>query len=100
MGDGENFVAFDDLMSHIETEKGIMFQGQIQVLVSTTHLKTKSKSLYRKISIISLGLIFAQKAFLLGLFSGELIFRGAYYWKEFCISKWVGLDNNNTAKTT
>ena len=32
---------------------------------------------------------------MLGLFSGELIFGGAYYWKEFCISKWVGLDNNS-----
>ena len=30
---------------------------------------------------------------MLGLFSGELIFGGAYYWKEFCVSKWVGLDN-------
>ena len=35
---------------------------------------------------------------MLGLFSGELIFRGACYWKEFCISKWVGLDNK-TAST-
>ena len=51
---------------------------------------------YRKIPIISPGLIFVQTAFLLGLFSGELIFGGAYYWKEFCISKWVGLDNKNS----
>ena len=35
---------------------------------------------YRKIPIISPGLIFVQKAFLLGLFSGEFIFGGAYYW--------------------
>ena len=44
--------------------------------------------MYRKI-LISPGLIFAQKVFLLGLFSGELtcIFKGAYYWKEFCNSK-------------
>ena len=35
---------------------------------------------------------------MLGLFSGELIFRGAYYWKELCVSKWVGLDNK-TAST-
>ena len=34
----------------------------------------------------------------MGLFSGELIFGGAYYWKEFCISKWVGLDNKNSLK--
>ena len=29
---------------------------------------------------------------------GELIFGGAYYWKEFCVSKRVGLDNK-TAST-
>ena len=51
---------------------------------------------YRKIPIISPGLTFVQKAFLLGLFSGELIFGGAYYWKEFCVSKWVWLDNKNS----
>ena len=53
---------------------------------------------YCKIPIISPGLIFVQKALLLGLFSGELIFRGAYYWKEFCVWKWVGLDNKNSLK--
>ena len=35
---------------------------------------------------------------MLGLFSGEFIFGGAYYWKEFCVSKWLGLDNK-TAST-
>ena len=35
---------------------------------------------------------------MLGLFSGELIFGGAYYWREFCVSKWVGLDNKNSLK--
>ena len=35
---------------------------------------------------------------MLGLFSGELIFGGACYRKEFCGSKWVGLDNK-TAST-
>ena len=34
----------------------------------------------------------------MGLFSGELIFEGAYYWKEFCIPKWVGLDNKSCLK--
>ena len=53
---------------------------------------------YRKIPIISPGLIFVQKAFLVGVFSGGLIFGGAYYWKEFCVSKWVGLDNKNSLK--
>ena len=55
-------------------------------------------TVYHKIPIISPGLVFVQKALLLGLFSGELIFGGAYYWKEFCVSKWVGLDNK-TAST-
>ena len=30
---------------------------------------------------------------MVALFSGELIFGGAlraYYWKEFCVSEWVG----------
>ena len=39
-----------------------------------------------------------QKAFLVGLFSGEIIFGAAYYWREFCVSKWVGLDVNNSFK--
>ena len=34
----------------------------------------------------------------MGLFSGELIFGGAYYWTEFCVLKWVGLDNKNRLK--
>ena len=33
-------------------------------------------AIYRKIPIISSGLIFVQKAFLQGLFSGELILKG------------------------
>ena len=56
------------------------------------------EKMYRKIPIISPGLIFVQKAFLLGLFLEELIFGGAYYWKEFCVSKWVGLYNKNSLK--
>ena len=51
---------------------------------------------YRKIPIISPGLIFVQKAFLVGLFSGELFFGGAYCWNEFCVSKWVGLENKKS----
>ena len=53
---------------------------------------------YRKIPIIRPGLIFVQKAVLLGLVSGELIFGGAYYWKELRVSKWVWLDNKNSLK--
>ena len=26
------------------------------------------------------------------------MFEGAYYWKEFCISKWVRHDNKNSLK--
>ena len=51
--------------------------------------------MYYKIPIISPGLIFVQKAFLLGLFWGELIFGGACYRKEFFISKSVCLVNKN-----
>ena len=47
--------------------------------------------------MISPGLIFAQKAFLLGLFSRELILGGAYYWKEVCVSKCVGLAGNKNS---
>ena len=36
----------------------------------------------------------------MGLFSGEIVFRGALYWGEFCVSKWIGLDNKKTAKNT
>ena len=35
--------------------------------------------MYRKIPIINPGLIFVQKTFALGLFSGERIFGGAYF---------------------
>ena len=35
---------------------------------------------------------------MLGLFSGQLIFGGAYYWKEFCVSKLLGLNNKNSLK--
>ena len=62
------------------------------------HRSFNEKIAYRKIPIISRGLIFVQKDFLLGLFSGELIFGGAYYWKEVCVSKWVGLDRKISLK--
>ena len=56
--------------------------------------------MYRKIPTISPGLklISVQKAFFAGLISGELIFGGAYYRKEFWVSKWVCLDNKNTLR--
>ena len=65
---------------------------------TTCASRVKRAGNYRKIPIISSGLIYVQKAFSVGLFSGELIFGGAYYWKEFCVSKWVGLDNKNGLK--
>ena len=72
----------------------------ISMSVSSLLLKVDKDMyiIYRKIPIISPRLIFVQNAFLLGLFSGELIFGGAYYWMEFCVSKWVGLDNKNSLK--
>ena len=53
--------------------------------------------LYRKIPIISPGLIFVQKAFFDGLIfdyfrPGELTFGGAY-----CASKWFGVTNNKNS---
>ena len=49
---------------------------------------------------MSPGLIFVQKAVLLSLSSGELIFGGAYYGKEFCVSKWVELDNKTASNNS
>ena len=66
---------------------------RIKFMISSTF-----DSIYCKIPIISPGLIFVKKAVLLGLFSGELISEGAYYRKEFCVSKWVWLDNKNSLK--
>ena len=51
---------------------------------------------YRKIPIISPVLIFGQKAFLLALFSWELIFGGACYRNEFSVSNWLWLVNKNS----
>ena len=51
-----------------------------------------------KIQIISSGLIFVQKGCFAGLIFGKLIFGGGYYLREFCVSKWVGLDNENSLK--
>ena len=53
---------------------------------------------YCKIPIKSPGTIFVQKAVFLGLFSGKLIFKGAYYRRKFCVSKWVDLNYKNRSK--
>ena len=39
-----------------------------------------------------------SKRLFAGLLSGELISGGVYYWREFCFSKWVGLDNKASLK--
>ena len=69
------------------------FLSRVLIAKSSTR-----KIRYRTIPVISPGLIFVQKVFLLGLFLGDLIFGGAYNWKGFCVSKWVGLDNKNSLK--
>ena len=56
------------------------------------------QSTYRKIPMISPEHIFVQKVFSGGLFKGELIFGGVYYWRKFCVSKRVELDNKNSLK--
>ena len=48
---------------------------------------------YRKIPIISPGLYLSKGQFFAGFISG-----GAYCWREFCVSKWVRLDNKNSLK--
>ena len=47
--------------------------------------------IYRKIPIISPGLILVQKAFLLGLFSGEHIFGRLIIGGTFVFQNWLGL---------
>ena len=49
--------------------------------------KTFSVQTYRKILIISPGLLFVQRKFLVGLY----FWGGDYYWKGFCTSKIVRL---------
>ena len=68
-----------------------------QHLISPNNITSAHMIKYHKIPIISPVLIFVQKAVLLGLFSGELIFGGAYYWKEFCVSKWVRFDKKKNS---
>ena len=53
---------------------------------------------YRKIPIINHGFILFNRLFYRAFF-WELIFGGAYYWREFCISIWVGLDSKNSLNT-
>ena len=41
-------------------------------------------------------IILFKRLFCWAYFRGWFFFGGAYYWKEFCISKWVGFDNKNS----
>ena len=87
---------------------GTFFCGSWKKTAKSTKIRTRKNLVphgsnlqlgwYRKIPIIRPGLVFLQEAYLLGLFSGQLIFGGFYYWNEFCISKWVALDNKNSLK--
>ena len=69
----QTYKKYDPNMALTDDEKrGIEYiYGEIKTQLSPME--------YRKILIISPGLIFLQKASLVGLFSGELIFGGAYY---------------------
>ena len=66
------------------------FMGPVPSFQTSLTSWYKSQGPYFQIPIISPGFIFVQKSFLLGLFSGELIFGGAYYCREFCVQN--GLD--------
>ena len=57
-----------------------------------------TKSKYLKIQKTRPRLLLVQNEFLVGLFWGELMFGGAYFRREFLVSKWVGIDNKNTFK--
>jgi hypothetical protein len=46
----------------------------------------RGKMRYRKPPTISPGLIYFRKRFLMGLYKGGLIYRGAYTWTIFCVS--------------
>ena len=53
---------------------------------------------YRKSLTLSPGIIFVQKAFLLGLFSGELILEGLVIGRNFAFQNGFGM-SIKTAKT-
>ena len=54
---------------------------------------------YRRIPIITPGLIFVRKVFFSGFISQRLIFGDAYYRsREFCASKWVWFNNKKSFK--
>ena len=75
---------------------GILFFSAVKTVLKSLlvpvhtrkiRLQTKREE-YRKMSIISPGLgLYLFKRLFTGLFSGKLIFGGAYYWREFCVSK-------------
>ena len=89
----QNATAFN-----IDEKKGKCQPNKIHIFPSLMKMLFLSASRYRKITTISPGLIFVQKVFLVGLFSREVIFGGASYWRGFCVSKWIGLANKNSLK--
>ena len=66
--------------------------------LSIAILSRELSCIYHKVLIISPALMFVQTAFLVVLFSRVLNIGGAYYWREFCVSKWVASDNKNSLK--
>jgi len=61
------------------------------VFVKKVECAAMSLIVYRKIPKISPGVYIFQRAFLKGLFSKGLIFGGAYFRREICVSKSIGL---------
>ena len=51
-----------------------------------------------EIPIINPGIIFIQRLFSWAYFRGSLFSEGLHYWKEFCVSKWLGLGNKKKKK--
>ena len=71
----------------------VTLDGEFVVILSSTTDLSLEESLfgYRKIPMISPGLIFVQKAFLLGLFSGDLTFGGVRALSERILRFKMGL---------
>ena len=61
------------------------------VLVKKVESAAMSLIVYRKIPKISPGAYTFQRAFLKGLFLEGRIFGGAYFRREICVSKSIGL---------
>ena len=78
---------FENRLERISLQRNYPDQLLIRTAANNTVNQLELEHKYRKLPAISPGLIFVQKAFLVGLFSGELIFGATYYWSELCVSK-------------